>query len=63
MARQSLSETVLTSGEAIPSMPADSRALPLLTLEEDGGSCNCGSGCGCGCQSGGSCGCGGNCSS
>lgn len=60
MGKQSVSEAVLTSGESVPPMPADTRALPLLELEE-AGTCNCSSGCGCGCQSGGSCGCQGNC--
>lgn len=62
MAKQTLSEAGPAGGETAPPMPAGSRALPVLVLEE-AGTCNCGSGCGCGCQSGGSCGCGGNCSS
>jgi hypothetical protein len=60
MAKQSMSESVLPS-EGLPSLSVESRALPIVVLEEESGGCSCGGGCKCGCQSGGSCGCGGAC--
>ena len=60
MAMQSVPEPVHPSGESPPTMPAESRALPVV-VDLEAGSCSCGGGCKCGCQSGGSCGCGGAC--
>jgi len=61
MVKQSVSESVLTSVEGTPPTPVESRALPIVLLEEEAGGCSCGGGCKCGCQSGGSCSCGGAC--
>jgi hypothetical protein len=61
MAKQSMSESVHPTVEGPPPTPAESRALPIVVLDVEAGSCSCGGGCKCGCQSGGSCGCGGAC--
>lgn len=61
MANQSLSEVPRNPLEGTPPTPAGSRALPIVVLEPEAGSCSCGGGCKCGCQSGGTCACGGAC--
>ena len=61
MAKQFLPEILRPPREGTPPTPGESRALPIVPLEAEAGSCSCGGGCKCGCQSGGSCSCGGAC--